>query len=43
MNNQVKSFLASRTIWGAVIAVAPQVLSLLGVTVTAGDAAETVG
>ncbi|WP_146590773.1 hypothetical protein [Puniceibacterium confluentis] len=41
MNNQVKSFLASRTIWGAAIAVAPQVLSLLGLTVTADDAAET--
>ncbi|MBT3139987.1 hypothetical protein KL867_02895 [Ruegeria litorea] len=38
--NDVKSFLASKTIWGAVIAVAPTVLGMLGLNVTGADAAE---
>ncbi|MBT3140351.1 hypothetical protein DS909_17695 [Phaeobacter gallaeciensis] len=38
--NEVKSFLASKTIWGAVIAVAPTALGFLGLNVTGADAAE---
>jgi uncharacterized membrane protein len=41
--NGMKSFLASKTIWGAVIAVAPAVAGLFGVTVTGADASEAAG
>ncbi|MAU47537.1 MAG: hypothetical protein CMP09_22540 [Yangia sp.] len=36
--NNVKSFLASKTIWGAGIAILPQALSLLGYDISAEDA-----
>lgn len=39
----VKSFLRSKTIWGAVIAVAPPVLNLLGYSVTGADVAQVSG
>ena len=36
----VKSFIKSKTIWGAVIAVAPPVANLLGYTITGADVAQ---
>jgi hypothetical protein len=38
--NNVKSFFQSKTIWGAVIAVAPPVANLLGYTITGADVAQ---
>ena len=39
----VKSFLRSKTIWGAMIAVAPPVANLLGYSVTGADVAQVSG
>ncbi len=39
----MKSFLASKTIWGVAIAVAPTVAGLFGMTVTGADASEVAG
>ena len=36
--NDVKSFVASKTIWGAGIAILPQLLSLFGLEISAADA-----
>ncbi|SDE98438.1 hypothetical protein SAMN04488105_110234 [Salipiger thiooxidans] len=36
--DDVKSFLASKTIWGAGIAILPQALSIFGIEVSAEDA-----
>ena len=36
--DEVKSFLASKTIWGAVIAILPQLLALFGLQISAADA-----
>lgn len=36
----VKSFLRSKTIWGAAIAVAPPVANLLGYTISGADVAQ---
>lgn len=41
--DNIKSFLASKTIWGAVIAVLPAVAGLFGYTVTGGDATDAAG
>ena len=38
--NDVKSFIESKTIWGAVIAVAPTVANLFGFSVTPADVAQ---
>ena len=43
MNTEMKSFLMSKTIWGAVIAVLPAIAGLFGYTVTGGDATEAAG
>jgi uncharacterized membrane protein len=37
--NDVKSFLKSKTIWGAAITVAPSVAGLFGYTITGADVA----
>jgi uncharacterized protein (DUF697 family) len=36
--NDVKSFIASKTVWGAGIAILPQVLSLFGIEISPADA-----
>jgi uncharacterized membrane protein len=36
----IKSFLMSKTIWGAVIAIAPPAAGMFGLTVTGADASE---
>jgi len=39
----VKSFLKSKTIWGAIIAVAPSVTGLFGYTITGADITTATG
>lgn len=42
MDYMSKSFLKSKTIWGAVIAVAPAVASMIGLSLSSADASEAV-
>jgi len=41
--NDVKSFIESKTIWGAAIAVVPPLANLFGYTVTGADVAQVTG
>lgn len=41
--NDIKSFFASKTVWGAAIAILPNIAALFGLNIAPGDAASAAG